>query len=60
MSEGVEYARATFNRHKDAIQDIFVLYSMTAMVCRKGIMFLRSGLWFVLSVKRLTVSVRFL
>lgn len=26
MSEGVEYARATFNRHKDAIQDIFGLY----------------------------------
>ncbi len=26
MSEGVELARSTFNRHKDAIEDIFGLY----------------------------------
>lgn len=26
MSEGVELARATFNRHKDAIEDIFGIY----------------------------------
>lgn len=26
MSEGVEFARATFNRHKDAIQDMFGIY----------------------------------
>ena len=26
MSEGVEFARSTFNRHKDAIQDIFGIY----------------------------------
>ena len=26
MSEGVELARSTFNRHKDAIQDIFGIY----------------------------------
>ena len=26
MSGGVEFARSTFNRHKDAIQDIFGIY----------------------------------
>ena len=26
MSEGVELARSTFNRHKDAIQDMFGIY----------------------------------
>ncbi|UKK80003.1 hypothetical protein [Segatella bryantii] len=26
MSEGVELARSTFNRHKDAIEDIFGIY----------------------------------
>lgn len=26
MSWGVEFARSTFNRHKDAIQDIFGIY----------------------------------
>lgn len=26
MSGGVDFARATFNRHKDAIQDIFGIY----------------------------------
>ena len=26
MSEGVEFARATFNRHKDAIQDMFGIF----------------------------------
>ena len=27
MSEGIELARSTFNRHKDAIEDIFGIYS---------------------------------
>lgn len=26
MSEGIELARSTFNRHKDAIEDIFGIY----------------------------------
>ena len=47
MSGGVEFARSTFNRHKDAIQDIFGIYidcdrkgvtstiSATRMCCMK-------------------------
>lgn len=43
MSEGIELARSTFNRHKDAIEDIFGIY----IECNRknGYKYGSSGIW---------------
>ncbi len=37
MSEGVELARSTFARHKDAIEDIFGIYILTHPIWQKAL-----------------------